>query len=241
MRLYSELANWFHLLTHPSDYDEEAATYTRLILEAVPAARTVLELGSGGGNNASHMKQHFALTLSDMSPDMLALSATINPECEHIPGDMRTLGLDRTFDAVFAHDAVEYMTTRQDLRAAVQTAFVHTRPGGVALFVPDATRESFAPMTDHGGHDGADGRGLRYVEWTTDANPDDDQYDMDFACLLREPDGTVHVEYDHQLCACYPRAVWIDLLEGAGFSVTTPELDPEVHEGQVVFVCRKPG
>jgi hypothetical protein len=71
------------------------------------------------------------------------------------------------FDAVFVHDAVCYMTTHSDLRKAMETAFVHCRPGGVALFAPDHLRENFRADTDHGGSD--DGRrGLRYLEWTWD-------------------------------------------------------------------------
>lgn len=93
MRLYGDLAPWLHLLTAPEDYAVEAARYERLILEAVPEAETLLELGSGGGNNASHLKRHFNCTLSDVSPQMLTLSRELNPECEHVPGDMRTLRL----------------------------------------------------------------------------------------------------------------------------------------------------
>ena len=51
---------------------------------------------------------------------MLALSRALNPECEHLAGDMRTLRLGRVFDAVFVHDAVCYMTTRADLREFIQ-------------------------------------------------------------------------------------------------------------------------
>ena len=32
------------------------------------------------------------------------MSRSINPECEHVQGDMRTLRLGREFDAVFVHD-----------------------------------------------------------------------------------------------------------------------------------------
>jgi trans-aconitate methyltransferase len=108
---------------------------------------TILELGSGGGNNASHMKAHATLTLTDLSPEMLELSRSLNPECEHIQGDMTTLRLDRTFDGVFVHDAVSYLTTEVQLRAAVETAFVHTRPGGAAIFCPDHVRERFRETT----------------------------------------------------------------------------------------------
>ncbi|MBM3496947.1 MAG: class I SAM-dependent methyltransferase, partial [Armatimonadetes bacterium] len=96
----------------------------------------MLELGSGGGNNALHMKADFRMTLADISEAMQNVSRTINSACEHVIGDMRTLRLPRRFDAVFVHDAVSYMLTEDDLRAAMLTAFVHCEPGGPALFVP---------------------------------------------------------------------------------------------------------
>jgi SAM-dependent methyltransferase len=215
-RLYGELASWFHLLTAPEEYQEEAELYRQLLVDAADMPiRTVLELGSGGGNNASHLKAHFAMTLTDLSPEMLAMSRELNPECEHIEGDMRTLRLGREFDAVFVHDAIEYMTTASDLQAAIETAFAHCQPGGVALFVPDYVKELFQPRTDHGGHDG-DGRSLRYLEWVWDPDPNDDAYLADYAYLLREEDR-VAVEHDRHVCGVYARGTWLDLLAQAGF------------------------
>jgi SAM-dependent methyltransferase len=149
-RLYRELASWFHLLTRPEDYAFEADLYGRLLTESaqIPVT-TVLELGSGGGNNASHMKAQFQLTLTELSEEMLALSRSINPECEHIQGDMKTLRLGRQFDAVFVHDAVSYMTTEDDLRAAMVTAWAHCKPGGATVLGQDEVRESFRAKTDH--------------------------------------------------------------------------------------------
>ena len=60
-----------------------------------------------------------------------------------------------------------------DMRRAMETAWVHCRPGGAVLFAPDYVRENFpGALTDDGGCDeaplpGATGmcaRGLRYVE-----------------------------------------------------------------------------
>ena len=113
-RLYDEFASWFHLLTHPKDYEDEARYYGDELARACPGGpRRVLELGSGGGNNASHLKAHFTMTLTDLSGEMLAVSRGLNPECEHQVGDMRDLRLGRTFDAVFVHDAVAYLTTEE--------------------------------------------------------------------------------------------------------------------------------
>ncbi len=189
-----------------------------MLLEACERRpRTLLELGSGGGNNASHLKEHFSMTLTDLSKEMLALSRTLNPECEHTQGDMRTLRLGRGFDAVFVHDAVMYMTTERDLLRAIETAYVNCRPGGVALFVPDCVREMFKPSSHCGGHDGADGRGLRYVEWTWDPDPDDTCYNVEFAMILREADGSVRFEQDRHTFGVFASDDWLRLLREAGF------------------------
>src|SRR2546423_5747593 len=118
---------------------------------------------------------------------MLELGRTITPASDHIVGDMRTLRLGRTFDAVLIHDAICYMTTEADLRAAMQTAFDHLRPGGAAVFEPDYVADTFEPNTDHGGEDGPPlehgrpGRALRYLEWVTDPDPADATYQVDYA------------------------------------------------------------
>ena len=61
------------------------------------------------------------MTLVEPSEAMLAISKRLNPDCEHVQGDMRTVRLGREFDAVFIHDAVCYMTTEADLNAAMTT------------------------------------------------------------------------------------------------------------------------
>jgi SAM-dependent methyltransferase len=241
-RMYGELAAWWPLLSAPATYAEEAEIYRQALVEACELApATVLELGSGGGNNAFHLKAHFQLTLVDLSPGMLQVSQALNPECEHVKGDMRTVRLDRVFDAVFVHDAVNYMTTEQDLRMAMTTAFVHCRPGGAALFTPDHLRENFRTGTDHGGHD-RDGRGARYLEWTWDPDPLDATYLVDYAYLLRDGDGSVRVEHDRHVEGLFPRASWLRLLREVGFR---PKVIPiehsEVEPGTLeVFAAAKP-
>src|SRR5438105_7139942 len=86
-KLYNELASWFHLLSSPPDYAEEAEFARNLLIEeSSNPPVTILELGAGGGNNASHLKAHFKMTLVDLSPGMLDLSIKLNSECEHIQG-----------------------------------------------------------------------------------------------------------------------------------------------------------
>jgi SAM-dependent methyltransferase len=127
-RLYTDLASWWPLVSPPGDYADEAAAIVAMLREALgQAPATILELGSGGGNNAFYFKQHARMTLVDLSPGMLEVSRRLNPEAEHLQGDMRSVRLGRTFDAVVMHDAIMYMTTEADLIAALVTAFKHLR------------------------------------------------------------------------------------------------------------------
>jgi len=241
MRLYSELADWFHLLTAPEDYAEEAAAIVRLAEAAGEGElRTLLELGSGGGNNASHLKARFACTLTDLSEEMLELSERLNPECEHVAGDMRTLRLGRAFDVVLVHDAVMYMTTEADLRAAFQTAFTHTRPGGVAVFLPDCTRETLVEETRNGGHDG-EGRSLRYLEWVRDPEPGDTTYEVDYLVGLREGDSPLRVVHDHHREGVFARDDWLAWLRDAGFEPSAARVVVEAGpEEWTAFVAPRP-
>ena len=239
-RLYGDLAPWFHLVTAPEEYAHEASVYRRLIEEgAERPVESVLELGSGGGNNASHLKARFQMTLSDLSSEMLDLSRSLNPECEHVEGDMRTLRLDHTFDAVFAHDAIDYLLSEKDLRATMETAFVHLRPGGVALFVPDHIKETFQPRTDQGGND-APTRSARYLEWSWDPDPEDDTYVTDFAFMLRDEHGNVRVEYDRHVLGVHSRTLWLGLLEETGFTPQSRTVDVGEDEPTEVFLGVRP-
>lgn len=232
-KLYEELASWWPLLSAPADYADEAAFFRQTLIAACEKPpRTLLELGSGGGNNASHLKAHFQMTLVDLSAEMLAVSHTLNPECEHIAGDMRTVRLGRRFDAVFIHDAIMYMTSEQGLRRAIETAYVHCEDGGVALFAPDCVRETFTPSTKHGGHDG-ETRSLRYLEWTYDPDPHDTTFVVDFAYLLREHE-TVRVEHDRHVFGLFARADWLRLMSETGFltSVVIDSYERELFVGK---------
>lgn len=239
-RFYGDLAAWWPLISPPEEYAEEAAYAATVLRSASIPVREVLELGSGGGHNAVHLKASFAMTLVDVADEMLAVSRRLNPECEHHCGDMRTVRLGRSLDAVFVHDAVDYMVTEDDLRRAIETAFLHCRPGGVAVFLPDRIRETFEEASGHGGMNGADARGVRYLEWEWDPDPGDTWTQTEYAFLLRDPDGSVRVVHESHRLGLFSSADWLRLLTGAGFDARqVTEVTTEHRTPRQVFVAHR--
>ncbi len=239
--LYGEYAQWFPVLTSPDEYAEEAEIYRKAIVTACASQPvTLLELGSGGGNNASHLKKHFRMTLVDLAPKMLEVSRNLNPECEHVQGDMRNVRLDRQFDAIFIHDAIMYMKTKEDLRQAIATAYFHCKPGGVSLFTPDFTSETFRPVANHGGHD-SENRGMRYLEWMYDPDPSDTCYVSHMVYLLRNSNDKVECVYDRHDLGLFGFAVWMRIIQECGFIARSVPFDHSEVELGVMFVGIKPG
>ncbi len=242
--LYSELVAFYHLLDPLEDHEDEAEAFGGVLRQAVPGATSLLELGAGAGHGAHYIKHVFEQTvLTDLSDPMLERSRMLNPDCEHILGDMRSMRLDRTFDCVLVHDAIAYLLTEDDLLACMQTAFAHLRVGGAALLVPDCTQESFREC--HEDHDGDDGeRSLRCISWSTDPDPDDSTHITDFAFLLREA-GEIRAVHDRHHYGLFAVDTWRRLAERAGFeveTVTRPLTEDEADSAytDIMFLCRKP-
>ncbi len=216
-RLYSDLAKWWPLISPVEEYEQDAASLARAFESALVPVRRVLDLGSGGGHVAWHLKRRFALTLVDRSAEMLAVSRELNPECEHTRGDMFTIRLGRLFDGVLVHDAVDYVTTEKDLLLVAQTAFAHCGPGGVAVFAPDHTADTFRPGTGGGGGADETGRRASFRERSRDPDPADEWIEVEYEFTLRDADNRVQVVRESHRLGSFRYETWNRVLAAAGF------------------------
>ncbi len=141
-----EYAGHYDLFYADKDYESECD-----ILEEVfrrygkDKPRTILDLGCGTGNHAFPLaKRGYEVTGVDRSGNMLANArsklANFESESQTLPvflqGDLRSLHLDRDFDAVLMMFAVlGYQLTNEEVLAALKTVRRHLKPGG--LFIGD--------------------------------------------------------------------------------------------------------
>ena len=232
-RLYGDLAYLWPIISPPEDYQDEAEVWRNAIRDKLGQGRhRVLELGVGGGHILSHLTEDFQATAVDISPQMLDLSRKLNPSVEHHLGDMRSLRLGETFDAVLIHDAIACMVTEDDLAATFETAKRHLRPGGLLIVAPEWVRDNFrAPMVFHWERKGkrnGDDIQVTVQEYLHDPDPSDTEIESVYTYTIVEG-GQERVEQDTHTTGLFPMATWTRLLQEADFQVETVRLP--INEG----------
>lgn len=247
LRLYSDLAHLWPIISPPEEYTGEAQEWLDVIrghLDTPETSRqgppTLLELGCGGGHLLSHLTAHFMTEAVDISPQMLEISRRLNPQTLHHVGDMRTLRLGREFDVVAIHDAVNYMTTEADLRAAITTAEIHLNPGGVLLLAPDCIQETFiGPRVVEWTREAED-RSVTFIEYMAKPRPGSTTTESVFVFVI-DDDGELRVEVDRHTGGLFPSGSWLSLLGAAGLDAEYMQTNAyEGGFGGNLFVGRKP-
>ena len=230
-RLYGDLAYLWPLMSPPQEYADEAPHWRNQLFSRLgPKARRVLDLGTGGGHYVSHLTDVFEVTAVDLSEQMLENARRLNPDVEHIVGDMRSVRLGRTFDAVLIHDAIAYMTTEADLSATFATARSHLEPGGVFITMPDHyVDRPVWPYINHRTHEQED-KELTYIEYSAPDISDPSLLQSTFIFVITE-NGERRIELDHHTTGLFPVKTWRALIEEAGFRVE--RIDYPVADGPI--------
>jgi len=231
-RLYKDLAWTFPIISAPEEYIPEAKIIGDLIRKHFPGPhppRTLLHLGCGGGHMDWAMKKEFQITGADISETMLGMARKLNPECDYVTGDMRTVRLGRTFDVVMIHDSINYMTTPEDFLAAFQTAAAHLKKDGLLFTFTEEWPEKITPnRTRHFTRTKGDIT-ITLVENVFDPDPTDFAYEYTVIYIIRKG-NELEVEHDRHYCGVFPVEHWAETIANAGFEIIKEELNLGQHE-----------
>jgi SAM-dependent methyltransferase len=236
-RLYGDLAWTWPIISPPEDYVDEGEEFRQLVEKySRIEAKTLLDLGCGGGHNDCTLKRFFDVTGVDLSPEMLALAKELNPEVAYQVGDMRSVRLGRTFDAVIIADSINYMLNEEDLRAAFETAYEHLNFGGVFVTYVEETPEGFEQNKTTFSVRSQSEVEVVFIENYYDPDPDDSWYECTFVYLIRQ-DGKLDIHTDGHLCGMFPIETWRRLLSETGFELNVRKSGIEPIP---TIVCVKP-
>ncbi len=183
---------------------------------------TLLHLGSGAGGQDVIFKRHFTVTGVDLSLGMLNKARNVHSDIEYIEGDMRTLRLNRQFDAVAIPDSIDYMASQEDLQQAIQTAVMHLKTGGVLLVVAK-TKEIF--QNNNFAYTGEkNGIHVTLLE-NNYINPfRPNTYEATFVYLIRQQ-RDLAIRTDHQVLGLFSQAMWDEVFKKAGINMQKVKLD----------------
>lgn len=233
--LYERLADWWPLLSPPERYLADAAAIKRLLrVRKACRGRTLLLLAGGGGCLANALSRHYRVTVVDRSAGMIAVSRRLNPELRHVVGDIREVDLGEAFPAVVVDDGVSHVSERRDLEAVMRTAWRHCRPGGVAVFLPEYTAETFHPSLYASGAERENGS-IRYMCWTYPSQPSDERYVSWYAFMVREGGEEALME-ERFVCGLFGRQVWLQALQDVGFQAELVPDRGQTHQRGDIFV-----
>ncbi|MDA0735379.1 MAG: class I SAM-dependent methyltransferase [Chloroflexi bacterium] len=243
-RLYHDLSYLWPIVSPPEEYAEEAWRLRDIMVGKLgPRRHALLELGVGGGHLLSHLTPTLDATAVDLSAEMLALSAQLNPSVAHHIGDMRSVRLPLKFDVVLVHDAINYMLTEDDLRAAFETAKAHLRPGGIFVAAPDWFKDTFEGPTVLHWIKRKDNLEVTFIEYVDDPDTSDTTIESVFFYVIKDG-GTLRVEQDRHQTGLFPKSAWFRLLADGGF--TPEELNYTPYDGGyggnlILGVLNQPG
>lgn len=142
MTVFGAYSRYYNLFYRDKDYTGEARYVRELIRTHNPQAATLLDLGCGTGKHAFLLADAgLEVAGVDRSEEMLSIAkarhaaSASSAVLEFFAGDIRSIRLGRTFDAVVSlFHVVSYQTGNDDLLAAFATARDHLNQGGVFIF-----------------------------------------------------------------------------------------------------------
>jgi SAM-dependent methyltransferase len=123
---------WLYEAVYPEPREETPEMCRRMFSRFLPAPPTsILDVGCGTGRDLASLSRDGADCLGvDFLPAMVEFARRTRPQLRFELGDMRSVRLGRTFDAILCMgSALMYALTDDDLRATFRTFDAHAHPG----------------------------------------------------------------------------------------------------------------
>jgi SAM-dependent methyltransferase len=145
-RLFIDSSELYDAIYHFKDYAHESERLRVLIDDAVPGARTILDVACGTGEHAKFLKRHYRVDGIDLNESYLRAARLKNPAGNFTRADMLDFDLGRTYDVVTClFSAIGIVRTFARLERAIACMARYVRPGGALIIEPWFTPQQWRP------------------------------------------------------------------------------------------------
>ena len=124
------------------DYNGQSVQINKWIKERKPNATKLLDVACGTGLHLSYLNSCYEVAGVDISPAMIEIAKSRNPDIPIWTGDMRNFNIERTFDAIICmFSSITYADTAEGLNRTLTNFARHMNRGGVCIIEPFVTPE----------------------------------------------------------------------------------------------------
>lgn len=128
-------SNIYNQIYKKKNYIKESKYIITLLKKNKVIKKNILEFGLGTGGHAKYLlSKNYNLVGIDKSPDMLRIAKKI-PKLKCILGDIRSIRLNKKFDAILSlFHVINYMLTSSDINNFFKNAKAHLGTNGLLIF-----------------------------------------------------------------------------------------------------------
>jgi ubiquinone/menaquinone biosynthesis C-methylase UbiE len=144
--MFLESPELYDAIYHFKNYGRECEILREIIANAVPGARTILDVACGTGEHAKFLKEKCAIDGVDLNEEYLRAARLKNPAGKYTRADMTDFDLGTTYDVVTClFSAIGYVRTVDRMNRAIACMARHVKPTGVLIVEPWLTPETWKP------------------------------------------------------------------------------------------------
>ena len=233
--MFGKSAQFYDALYAGKDYAQAASRLQTLILERLPRAATLLDVGCGTGRHLEYLREQYRLVEGvDLNPELLTIASSRLPGVALHCGDMASVDLGKKFDVVIClFSAIAYVESGERMRQSIEAMSRHLEPNGLLIVEPWFFPKNYWTGTITANF--VEQRDLK-IAWMYTSEREKDVSLLDINYLVGIPSGISSFREVHRL-GLFSKCDYEGAFAAAGLTV---EHDPVGLFGRGLFIGQGP-
>lgn len=179
------------------DYKKESEKIKNYILNQVPNATNILDLGCGTGEHHKYLSKDFCIDGIEINENFIKIAKEKNRNCNYYLADMMNFHLDKKYDVILCLFAtISYLKSVEQLQLTIKNISQHLSQNGISILepwvVPELVKDGFPHMLSY------DKKDLKICRMAT-CKTKGHFSKLDFHFLYGDCNGIKYINEEHEL------------------------------------------